>query len=182
MAFPIHVMKKKKKLTIREGITALPRYLWHATATPFLLRVITNYSKEMKQTLICKNGQFFSSSEQSMWWNYRKPKPLKTGAATFATQKGFLLFQCSLTMEDDVTIDHEGMPIQRYTSYFEADLPLILFKSEKENIRLMVETNEKMWKQCYEENYQIPLTYETEKYAYLFNDNCFTAICALIFS
>ena len=68
-----------------------------------------------------------------------------------------------ITMKDDDTVDQEGLPIQRYTLHILKPIYPDPLKSEKENIRLMVETNEKMWKQCYEENYQIALTYETEK-------------------
>jgi len=171
---PIHVamnkhFKKKKLYTIiREGNYRFPGIFGFFMRNCYTIPLASDYEllKEMKQAIddVLKSGQFLLVyAEQSMWWNYRKPKPLKTGAATFATQNGVPLVPMFITMKDDATIDHEGMPIQRYTLHILKPIYPDPLKSEKENIRLMVETNEKMWKQCYEENYQIPLTYETEK-------------------
>nr|MCR5755310.1 1-acyl-sn-glycerol-3-phosphate acyltransferase [Acetatifactor sp.] len=39
-------------------------------------------------------------AEQSMWWNYRKPKPLKKGAFTFAANNNVPILPCFITMED----------------------------------------------------------------------------------
>ena len=38
--------------------------------------------------------------EQSMWWNYRKPKPLKKGAFKFAAKSNVPVLPVFITMED----------------------------------------------------------------------------------
>ena len=46
--------------------------------------------------------------EQSMWWNYRKPKPLKTGAFTFAAKNKAPVLPCFITMKDSDVMGEDG--------------------------------------------------------------------------
>ena len=56
-----------------------------------------------------KHGDFMVVyPEQSMWWNYRKPKPLKKGAYTFATKNDVPVLPCFITMEDSDILGEDG--------------------------------------------------------------------------
>ena len=102
-------------------------------------------------------------AEQSMWWNYRKPKPLKPGAFRFAARANVPVIPTFITMRDTDKKDADGYPIQAYTLhilepiYPDPELPLV------ENVTNMKEANEKAWKECYEKAYGIKLQYTTVK-------------------
>ena len=50
---------------------------------------------------ILQRGEFILIyPEQSMWWNYRKPKPLKNGAFKIATRNNVPIVPIFITMED----------------------------------------------------------------------------------
>ena len=49
-----------------------------------------------------------------MWWNYRKPKPLKPGAFKIASRNNVPVIPIFITMQDSEKIDSEGFPIQEY--------------------------------------------------------------------
>ena len=101
--------------------------------------------------------------EQSMWWNYRKPKPLKPGAYKFAINNNVPVQPLFVTMEDTEKLDGEGFPIQAYTIHI---LPAIypdknLNKSE--NVKMMQEKNHELWVKTYEEFYKQPLKFLCDK-------------------
>ena len=50
-----------------------------------------------------------------MWWNYRKPKPLKKGAYTFAAKNHVPVLPCFITMEDSDILGDDGFYVQEYT-------------------------------------------------------------------
>ena len=97
--------------------------------------------------------------EQAMWWNYRKPRPMKNGAFKLAVKNNVPIIPAFITMEDTEKKDNNGFNIQAYTVWF---LPAIYSKpglSEKENTELLKAENYKVWKELYEHVYQIPLEY-----------------------
>lgn len=66
--------------------------------------------------IILKRGDFILIyPEQSMWWNYRKPKPLKNGAFNFAARNNVPVIPIFITMEDSEIIGEDGFPVQEYT-------------------------------------------------------------------
>lgn len=100
--------------------------------------------------------------EQAMWWNYKKPRPLKNGAFRFAAESKAPVLPFFLTMEDTEKVGKDGFPIQAYTVHI---LPAIFpceNMSVRENARIMAEKNYNMWKEVYENFYNTPLTYTTE--------------------
>lgn len=101
--------------------------------------------------------------EQGMWWNYRKPRPLKSGAFQLAAKNGVPVLPVFITMEDTDRLDPGGAPIQAYTLHF---LPAIYpdaALNHRENARRMGEANYQAWKETYERVYGMPLTYTTER-------------------
>ena len=55
--------------------------------------------------------------EQSMWWNYRKPKPMKPGAFDMAVKNNVPVVPCFITMEDTKYTGPDGYPVQAYTPH-----------------------------------------------------------------
>lgn len=99
--------------------------------------------------------------EQSMWWNYRKPKPLKEGAFKIAIRNNVPIVPIFITMEDSDIIGEDGFPIQEYTVHIEEPIYADENLSKKENVEEMKNKNFEVWKEVYEEFYQIPLEYTT---------------------
>lgn len=99
--------------------------------------------------------------EQSLWWNYKKPKPLKNGAFKFAVKNKVPVVPVFITMEDSDLTGPDGFKIQEYTVHIGAAIYPDEDKNDKENAEIMKEKNFNLWKQIYEDFYQIPLEYTT---------------------
>ena len=97
--------------------------------------------------------------EQAMWWNYRKPRPLKSGAFMFAAKNNVPVLPCFITMQDSEMIGDDGFAIQEYTIHIAEPI----YPKEESNYRVntnyMMEENARIWKEIYESAYDIPLTY-----------------------
>ena len=111
--------------------------------------------------VILKRGDFILVyPEQSMWWNYRKPKPLKKGAFNFAARSKVPVIPIFITMEDSEFIGEDGFPIQEYT----VNIGKVIYPdcnlSEKENTEMMMNKNYETWKQIYEDFYGVKLEYD----------------------
>ncbi|MBQ4558496.1 MAG: 1-acyl-sn-glycerol-3-phosphate acyltransferase [Clostridia bacterium] len=101
--------------------------------------------------------------EQAMWWNYRKPRPLKSGAFRFAVKSNKPVVACFITMRDTEYMDREGFPVQAYTLHILDVLYPKSDLSEKENVEYLKQENERLMKEKYEEVYGIPLSYTNEE-------------------
>lgn len=100
--------------------------------------------------------------EQSMWWNYRKPKPLKKGGYIFAANNNVPVLPCFITMEDSNIPGEGGFPVQEYTIHIAEPIYPDPNKTRGQNVKEMMAKNAEVWKKIYEETYGIPLTYTTE--------------------
>ncbi len=101
--------------------------------------------------------------EQSMWWNYRKPKPLKNGAFKLASKNNVPIIPIFITMEDSDIMGEDDFPVQQYVIHIEKPIYPNSELSDKENMVQMKEQNAAIWKRVYEEFYKVPLEYTTEK-------------------
>ena len=158
---------KNRKLyrVIKEGnytsFTGFYGYLMrHCNTLP-----LSSNTDTMKKFIVAieellKDGNFILIyPEQSMWWNYRKPKPLKTGAYKFAARNHVPVLPCFITMQDSDIKGEDGFYIQEYTIHIEKPIYPVADKSIRENADKMMELNYECWKKIYEDTYQIPLTY-----------------------
>lgn len=100
--------------------------------------------------------------EQSMWWNYRKPKPLKKGAYIFAAKNNVPVLPCFITMKDSDVLGDDGFPVQEYTIHVAKPIYPDQSLRYGEKVEKLAEQNYAVWKDIYETEYQIPLTYTTE--------------------
>lgn len=164
-----HAKTKKLYKVIREGnYTNFPGFYGFLFRNCDTLPLSSN-TKTMVEFMkavetILKRGDFILIfPEQSMWWNYKKPKPLKNGAFKLATKNNVPVIPIFITMEDSNIIGEDGFPIQEYTINIEEPIYPNETVSEKENAEIMKEKNFEIWKKVYEEFYKIPLEYTTEK-------------------
>jgi len=162
--------KNKKNLykVIREGnYTNFPGFFGFLMRNCYTLPLSSN-RHVMKEFLdaqgeALKNGNFILIyPEQSLWWNYRKPKPLKDGAFKLAAKNKVPILPIFITMEDSELIEDNGFPVQEYTVNI---LPPIYPSgglTERENANIMKKENYEVWKSTYEEFYKKPLEYTTD--------------------
>ena len=97
--------------------------------------------------------------EQSMWWNYRKPKPLQDGAFSLAVKNNVPIVPIFITMEDSEVLDPDGFFVQEYTIYV---LPAVYpdaTLSKNDAKEAMKKENYEAWVRVYEDFYQKPLVY-----------------------
>lgn len=101
--------------------------------------------------------------EQAMWWNYRKPRPLKSGAFKLALANDKPVIPMFITMEDTEIFDPDGFRVQAYTINI---LPAIYPQggfNRVENVNYMMNQNYTAWKDCYESFYGEKLVYSREE-------------------
>ena len=101
--------------------------------------------------------------EQSMWWNYRKPKPLKKGAYNFAARNHVPVLPCFITMQDSDILGDDGFYVQEYTIHISAPIYPDETKTKARNMEEMRTKNYEVWKQIYEETYGEPLVYSCDE-------------------
>ncbi len=114
-------------------------------------------------TILKRGDLILMYPEQSLWWNYRKPKPLKQGAFRIAARNNVPVIPIFITMEDSEFIGEDGFPIQEYTINIGEAINPNPNLAEKENTKLMKDKNTEFCKKTYEEFYNVPLKYITEK-------------------
>lgn len=113
---------------------------------------------------VISNGNFvLIYPEQSMWWNYRKPKPMKPGAFRFAAKCAVPVVPCFITMRDSVYTDEDGFPVQEYTVHIGAPIYPDGKLSFREAAEKMADENARVWREIYEREYGLPLTYSFDK-------------------
>lgn len=98
--------------------------------------------------------------EQSMWWNYTKPKPMKTGAFDMAVKNNVPVVPCFITMEDMKKTGQDGLPVKRYTPHLGEPLypdPTLSKPEAKEKLK---QQNEAFCRRVYEQVYGMELIYE----------------------
>ena len=101
--------------------------------------------------------------EQSLWWNYKKPKPLKQGAFRIAARNNVPVVPIFITMEDSTIIGEDGFAIQEYTVNIGKPIYPENVLTEKENTQIMKTKNFEYWQNIYENFYNVPLEYLTQR-------------------
>ena len=169
--FRISGQSKSKKLykVIREGnYTNFPGFYGflfrNADTLPLSSnrRTMVEFMKAV-DTILQRGDCILIYPEQSMWWNYRKPKPLKDGAFKIAARNNVPVIPIFITMEDSKLIGEDGFNIQEYTINVEEPIYPDEKLTEKENTEIMKQKNFEIWKNVYEKFYGIPLEYTCEK-------------------
>ena len=123
-------------------------------------RTLRKFSEATEQ-LLRQGNLVLVYPEQSMWWNYRKPKPLKKGAYILAAKADVPVVPCFITMKDSDVMGEDGFYVQEYTIHIEAPIYPDDSLRYGAKVEKMLEQNAEVWKQIYENEYQMPLEYTT---------------------
>ena len=115
------------------------------------------------KVLLGRGEKILVYPEQAMWWNYKKPRPLKEGAFRFAATNNVPVLPIFITLQDSDVEDGEGFFVQEYTIHFLPPIYPDENKSRNENINFMKDENYRLWKEVYESFYKTKLVYNTEK-------------------
>lgn len=169
--FSLSGQREKKKLykVIREGnytnFSGFYGFLFrNADTLPLSSNTRTMIKFMQASDIILRRGDFILIyPEQSLWWNYEKPKPLKNGAYKLAARSNVPVIPIFITMTDSDIIGEDGFPIKEYYVHIEEPIYPSQNLSEKENVQIMKNKNFEIWKNIYEEFYGIPLEYTTLK-------------------
>ncbi len=167
--FRMSTVSKEKKLykIIREGnYTNFPGFYGFLFRNCDTLPLSSNkktmeYLLKSIKTILEDKDFILIYPEQSMWWNYRKPKPLKEGAFKFAVKNNVPIIPIFITMEESNKIGDDGFPIMEYYVHIEKPIYQNKKLTDKENIIQMKDKNFDVWKKIYEEFYEVPLEYTT---------------------
>lgn len=160
--------KRKFYRVIREGnYTNFPGFygMLMRNCNTFPLSSNKETMKKFMKSLdtVLQEGNFvLIYPEQSLWWNYRKPKPLKKGAYTFAARNNVPVLPCFITMQDSDVLGEDGFYIQEYTIHVSEPIYPDSHKSRAENVEYMRRKNYELWKEIYETTYQEPLVYSCD--------------------
>ena len=162
---------KKRTLyrVIKEGnYTSFPGFYGNLMRNCNTLPLASNHRTLKKfidatETVLREGQLLLVYPEQSMWYNYRKPKPLKLGAFQIAVRAEVPVVPCFITMRDSEYIDEHGFPTQEYTINIGKAIYPDASLSKKERAEKMMRENYDAWKKVYEDFYGIPLIYNTEK-------------------
>jgi 1-acyl-sn-glycerol-3-phosphate acyltransferase len=158
---------KKKKLykVIREGnYTNFPGlygfFFRNCDTLPLSsnMRTMIEFMKAV-DTILQRKDFILIYPEQSMWWNYRKPKPLKEGAYRFAVKNNVPIIPFFITTKETDILDESGFPNLEYYIHIEKPIYPESSLSLKENIAKMREANFRIWKEIYEKFYGTKLQY-----------------------
>ena len=177
-----HWPKRKFYRVIREGnYTSFPGFFGELMRHFYTLPLSSNLKTMVKfteanNTLLQKGNFILYYPEQAMWWNYRKPRPLKQGAFKFAVKNNVPVVPCFITMRDtdvlgedlrksisdfDVSEDFipNGYYVQEYTIHIGKPIYPKSELNNKENMLYLAQTNFEIWKDIYESEYGLKLEY-----------------------
>lgn len=157
--------KKRMYRVIREGnYTGFPGFYGFLMRNCNTLPLSSNLNT-MKKFLraverVLKEGNcLLIYPEQSMWWNYRKPKPMKPGAFDMAVKNGVPVIPCFITMEDCDRTGPDGFPVQAYTPRLGTPIypdPTLSRQEARETMKTQAEA---FCRRTYEEVYGRKLEY-----------------------
>lgn len=138
---------------LMKNCNTLPLSSSHRTMNEFLQAV---------KHLLAKGNYILIYPEQSMWWNYRKPKPLRKGAYTIAAKNKAGILPVFITMQDSDIVGPDGFFNQEYTINLCKPIYPQEGKTLQENIEYMMNENYSAWQKVYEDTYKLPLKYKED--------------------
>lgn len=161
--------KRKFYRVVREGnYTSFPGFYGMLMRNCNTLPLSSN-RKTLKKFIeatdeLLRRGSFvLVYPEQSMWWNYRKPKPLKAGAFRFAVKNNVPVLPCFITMKDTDIIGGDSFPVQEYTVHIGSPIYPDKTLGERERVGKMMADNTDVWNRIYTESYGHAPVYTTQK-------------------
>lgn len=117
---------------------------------------------QLLQATLQKNNYILIYPEQEMWFNYRKPRPLKRGTYYYAAHYRSPIISCFIEMQDLKKPDNKQFNQIRYLVHI---LPVIYPQkhlSDLDNSYYMMQQDYQQKKEAYESAYKQKLTYDFE--------------------
>ena len=132
----------------------------HGNTLPLSLRIscLKEFYSGMK-VLLDRGEKILVYPEQAMWFNYRKPRPLKSGAFHFAAKFNVPVIPVFIGMKNSGELDDNGFYVQELYVHY---LPAIYPNSSlciKANTEIMMKKNYDLWVETYENFYHEKLSY-----------------------
>ncbi len=121
-----------------------------------------NFLSVLKERLTDKNHAVLLYPEQEMWFNYRKPRPPKSGAYFYAAKLNIPIISCFVEIIDTDTDDTDDFKKVRYVLHILDVLYADTEKTVKENTEELGARDYALKKACYESVYGKKLTYDFE--------------------
>jgi len=116
----------------------------------------------LKECLVEKKQAILLYPEQEMWFNYRKPRPPKSGAYFYAAKLNVPILSCFVEMVDLEEDDTEDFKKVKYVLHVLDVLYPDPEKSVRENTEELGKKDYALKKACYEDVYGKKLSYEFE--------------------
>lgn len=154
-----HVYHRELVKVCREGnYTNFPGFYGflfkHCNTLPLssVASTMKNFMIAVK-TYLSQGRQILIYPEQAMWWNYKKPRPLTSGAFKFASKNNVPVIPFFITMSDSNFIGEDGFPVQEYSVHILKPIFPKKELSSRQNAEFMKEENFREWKEIYEKVY-----------------------------
>lgn len=117
---------------------------------------------EVIKEILEKENLILIYPEQEMWFNYRKPRPLKEGAYYFAAKNNVPIVSCFVEMIETDEKDNEEFNKVKYILHILKPIYPNPNMTIKENSEFMMETDYNQKKEAYEKAYNKKLNYVFE--------------------
>lgn len=168
-----YVVKKclKKKLAIISQVTNFAMtgiigfFMNYANTVPLSgdMRYMSRTFIDILEERLNKNDVILIYPEQEMWFNYRKPRPLKRGAYHFAAKLNTPVISCFVEMIDMPKKDTNEFYKVKYRIHILDVLYPDTSLSVRDNSQIMCEKDYRLKKDAYERLYGRELCYKFEK-------------------
>lgn len=116
----------------------------------------------LKEKLIFKKEVILLYPEQEMWFNYRKPRPVKNGAYFYAAKLNVPIVSCFVEIVDLPQDDAPDFKKLKYVLHILDVLYPDKNKSNRENTEYLAQKDYELKKRCYEKVYNKKLSYNFE--------------------
>ncbi len=116
----------------------------------------------LKERLVDKKHAVLLYPEQEMWFNYRKPRPPKSGAYFYAAKLDVPIVSCFVEMADLNEDDTDEFKKVKYVLHICGVLYPDKEKTVRENTEELGIRDYELKKECYEKVYGKKLTYDFE--------------------
>lgn len=158
--YAMKLLKNKRKfhIIIREGNYQIPGKLGFILKNYSTFPLSSNIKTTMNlnkaiDTVLKRNEFLLVYPEQSMWWNYKKPRKYQIGAFRWASRNNVPVIPCFTTMEDMTEYEDNGLKKQKLTFHIGEPIYPSEKLSVKENADIMLEKNHNFSVSVYEKTY-----------------------------
>lgn len=109
-----------------------------------------------------ENNYILIYPEQEMWFNYRKPRPIKPGAYYYAAKNNVPIISCFVEIRETEKKDNSEFYKVKYIIHILPPIYPDTEKTAKENSIIMMEKDYKQKQTAYEQAYKKKLDYKFE--------------------